>query len=153
MIGTKEEIIKILQQEQNSTTLYELNELGTKRSKNANNYLWSLINKIAIKIKSTSDEVYRIMLKRYSSVEMISVRADINIDAYFKNNNIKYYEEAGIIILKNIKYKNYKIYLGSSEMNTKQMSRLIDGVIDECKALDIETMAEDYIKRLKEEEK
>ena len=153
MIGTKEEIIKILQQEQNSTTLYELNELGIKRSKNANNYLWSLINKIAIKIKSTSDEVYRIMLKRYSSVEMISVRADINIDAYFQNNNIKYYEEAGIIILKNIKYKNYKIYLGSSEMNTKQMSRLIDGVIYECKALDIETMAEDYIKRLKEEEK
>lgn len=151
MIGTKEEIIKILQQEQNSTTLYELNELGTKRSKNANNYLWSLINKIAIKIKSTSDEVYRIMLKRYSSVEMISVRADINIDAYFKNNNIKYYEEAGITILKNIKYKNYKIYLGSSEMNKKQMSRLLEGVIDECENLNIETMPEEYIKQLKEE--
>lgn len=151
MIGTKEEIIKILQQEQNSTTLYELNELGTKRSKNANNYLWSLINKIAIKIKSTSDEVYRIMLKRYSSVEMISVRADINIDAYFQNNNIKYYEESGITILKNIKYKNYKIYLGSSEMNKKQMARLLEGVIDECKNLNIETMPEEYIKQLKEE--
>ena len=36
-------------------------------------------------------------------------------------------------------------------MNTKQMSRLIDGVIDECKALDIETMPEEYVKRLKEE--
>lgn len=151
MIGTKEEIIKILQQEQNSTTLYELNELGTKRSKNANNYLWSLINKIAIKIKSTSDEVYRIMLKRYSSVEMISVRADINIDVYFKNNNIKYYEEAGITILNNIKYKNYKIYLGSSEMNKKQMARLLDGIIDECENLGIEILTKKYIKKLQEE--
>ena len=73
-------------------------------------------------------------------------KTKINVNGFFK-----YYEEAGKSDLKGQSYTHYKIYLGSSEMNTKQMSRLIDGVIDECKALDIETMPEEYIKQLKEE--
>lgn len=146
MIGTKKEILHKLINLEDEQKVYELKEYKQKRSLNANNLLWLLVNKLAIAIKSTADEVYVSMLKRYGECQLISVKSEINVNGFFK-----YYEEAGKSDLKGQSYTHYKIYLGSSEMNTKQMSHLIDGVIDECKALDIETMPEEYIKRLKEE--
>ncbi len=146
MIGTKKEILHKLINSDDEQKVYEIKEYKQKRSLNANNLLWLLVNKLAIAIKSTADEVYISMLKRYSECQLVSVKSEINVNGFFK-----YYEEAGKSILKGQSYTHYKIYLGSSEMNTKQMSRLIDGVIDECKALDIETMPEEHIKRLKEE--
>ena len=135
MIGTKKEILHKLINLEDEQKVYELKEYKQKRSLNANNLLWLLVNKLAIAIKSTSEEVYIAMLKRYGECQLVSVKSEINVKS----------------ILKGQSYTHYKIYLGSSEMNTKQMSRLIDGVIDECRALEIETMPEEYVKRLKEE--
>lgn len=146
MIGTKKEILHKLINSDDEQKVYELKEYKQKRRLNANNLLWLLVNKLAIAIKSTADEVYIAMLKRYGECQLVSVKSEINVNGFFK-----YYEEVGKSILKCQSYTHYKIYLGSSEMNTKQMSRLIDGVIDECKALEIETMPEEYVKRLKEE--
>ena len=48
-------------------------------------------------------------------------------------------------------FKHYKVYMGSSEMDTKQMSILIDGIVQEAKQLDIETMKPAELSKLKEE--
>lgn len=40
-------------------------------------------------------------------------------------------------------------YYGSHTYNTKEMSRLIDGVVTRCKELDIETLPPDELKRMK----
>lgn len=100
------------------------------------------------KLINLEDEQKVYELKEYKQKRslLVSVKSEINVNGFFK-----YYEEAGKSILKGQSYTHYKIYLGSSEMDTKQMSRLIDGVIDECRALEIETMPEEYVKRLKEE--
>ena len=34
----------------------------------------------------------------------------------------------------------FRVYLGSSNYNTQEMSLLIDGVVEECKELGIETL-------------
>ena len=44
-----------------------------------------------------------------------------------------------------------RAYYGSSTYNTKQMSRLIDWVIEECKEQGIETMTPEELARLKED--
>ena len=46
-------------------------------------------------------------------------------------------------------YVNIKFFWGSSNYNTADMSRLIDGIISDCHELDIETMTPSEISRLK----
>ena len=41
-------------------------------------------------------------------------------------------------------------YHGSSTYDTQQMSRLIDNLVQDCKALDIETLTPDKLALLKE---
>lgn len=145
IVGTIEQIIQYLFK-QDKTKQYEVKEHKEKRSLNANNYAWKLITEIADVMKLSKEEVYIEMLKIYGQSEMVSVLADIDVSKYFK-----YYSEAGESILKGKKFKHYKVYMGSSEMNTKQMSILIDGIVQEAKQLDIETMTPKQLSRLKEE--
>lgn len=145
MIGTIEQIIQYLFK-QDKTKQYEVKEYKEKRSLNANNYAWKLITEIANIMRISKEEVYIEMLKIYGKSEMISVLAEIDVSKYFK-----YYSEAGESILNGKKFKHYKVYMGSSEMNTKQMSILIDGIVQEAKQLDIETMTPSELSRLKEE--
>lgn len=116
-----------------------------KRSLNSNNYAWELITQIGNVIKTSKEEVYLEMLKRYGQSQMISVLEEIDVSKF-----LKYYEEAGESILNGKIFKHYKVYTGSSEMDTKQMSILIDGIVSEAKELGIETMPPAELKALKE---
>lgn len=123
----------------------ELKKYRKKRSKNSNNYAWELITEIANVLRTSKEEVYITMLKRYGQIQMISVLEGIDVSKF-----IKYYEEAGTSILNGKKFKHYKVYTGSSEMDTRQMSILIDGIVSEAKELGIETMPPAELKALKE---
>ena len=145
MIGTPKQIITWLL-EQDKEKQYEIKEYKEKRSLNSNNYAWKLITEIANVMRLSKEEVYLEMLKIYGQSQMVSVLAEIDVSKYFK-----YYSEAGESILNGKKFKHYKIYMGSSEMDTKQMSILIDGIVQEAKQLGIETLTPAEISRLKEE--
>lgn len=45
---------------------------------------------------------------------------------------------------------NVQLFYGSSAYDTAQMSRLIDNIVQECKAQGIETMPTEKLDRLKE---
>jgi hypothetical protein len=47
-------------------------------------------------------------------------------------------------------FKHIRIFKGSSEYDTREMSILLQGVVEEAKALGIETMTKDEIEHLKE---
>lgn len=74
-------------------------------------------------------------LKDYGQCAMVSVRSDINISGYFK-----YYEETGKGTVMDKEFIHYKVYKGSSEMDSKEMSILIDGAVQEAEQLGIETL-------------
>lgn len=116
-----------------------------KRSLNANAYCWKLITEIANVNRTSKDEVYIEMLKRYGQSDFVSVLSEIDVACYFK-----YYEVAGQSKLNGKDFTHYKVFKGSSEYDTKEMSILIDGVISECKELGIETMTPNELKKLKE---
>ena len=47
-------------------------------------------------------------------------------------------------------YRTYIMLRGSSAYNTKEMSRLINGIVSECKEMGIETLPPNELKRMME---
>lgn len=143
MVGNAIQIIQWLYN-QDKDKRFDIKEHKEKRSLNANNYAWKLITEIANVLRKPKEEVYLEMLKSYGQCEMISIVSSVDVKGYFK-----YYEEAGRSFLNGKEFTHYKIYKGSSEFNTKEMSVLIDGIVQEAKNLDIETMTPTQLAELK----
>lgn len=115
-----------------------------KRSLNANAYCWLLIGKLADVLKTGKDEMYLTMLKRYGQSELVSVKSSIDVKGYFK-----YYEVAGTSILNEKEFTHYKVFKGSSEYDTREMSILIDGIVSEAKEQGIQTLTPDELAKIK----
>ena len=122
----------------------EVKEYRKKRSLNANNYAWELITKLADKLRIGKEEIYFNMLKDYGQSAMISVFSSVDIERY----GLKYYEKAGESVLNGKEYTHYKVYKGSSEFDTREMSIFIDGIVEECKNVGIETMTPNEIAKM-----
>lgn len=112
-----------------------------KRSLNANSYLWHLLGEISEKLNIPSEEVYIIMLKRYGKNEVFSVKTEIDI-------KIKYYEVLGQSKINETMFTHYKVFKGTSEYDSKEMTILLNGVVEECKQLNITTLEDREIERL-----
>ena len=123
----------------------KIDEYKEKRSLNANAYAWLLIGKIGNKTRASKEEVYIKMLKDYGQSDLVSVLAHIPVEHYFK-----YYEEAGESTLNGKLFKHYRVYKGSSEFDTREMSIFIDGIVSEAKNLGIETMTPNEIAKMKD---
>ena len=117
-----------------------------KRSLNANAYAWVLLNEMANVLRSSKEEVYVQMLKRYGQVAVVSVLEEAT-EVFVRA--IQYYEIFGSGELKGKNYNHIKVYTGSSTFDTRQMSIFLDGIISECKLLDIPTDTPDEIAKLK----
>lgn len=122
----------------------KIDKYKEKRSLNANNYAWKLLTEIANILRESKETVYLDMLKRYGQSEIISVLSHIPIKEY-----VKYCEEAGESTLNGKTFKHYKVYKGSSEFDTREMSIFIDGIVNEAQELGIDTKTPDEIARLK----
>lgn len=122
----------------------KIDKYREKRSLNANNYAWKLLTEIGNVLRANKEDVYLEMLKRYGQSEIISVLAHIPIDEY-----VKYCEEAGESTLNGKLFKHYKVYKGSSEFDTREMSIFIDGIVSEAEELGIQTMTPNQIAELK----
>ena len=143
MVGKADEVIKWLLS-QNREKLFEVKEYHQKRSLNSNSYAWQLMNEIANRLRTSKDEVYLEMLKRYGQCEVISVLSDIDISRF-----VKYYEEIGKGHVEGKEFTHYRCYIGSSEYNSREMAILIDGIISEAEALGIDTLPTTAIERMK----
>ncbi len=128
-----------------------------RRSIDANNYCWSLLGALAMELSKEKtpvkkEELYREYVKDYGTYEIVPIREDA-VDRWIKNWERKglgwVCERLGKSKLPN--YENIVCYFGSSTYDTKEMSRLIDAVVADCKEQGIETMTPDEIERLKEQ--
>ena len=117
-------IPKLFQLDRDKLYDIKIEEHKEKRSLNANSYLWVLCTKIADKLTTG-----------YNPVTLNS-----KPDGYFK-----YYDYNGRSILNGKVADWYIVYKGSSEYNTYEMSVLLNGVVEECKNLNIETKTQQEI--------
>lgn len=130
----------------------EVKEHRKKRSLDANAYAWVLINKLADAMRITPLEVYRQAIVNIGCNHEILPIKEEAVD-HFK----KIWEAKGLgwpcLDLGKSKipgYRNLVCYYGSSTYDTSQMSQLIDNLVQDCKALDIETLTPDKLALLKE---
>ena len=142
MHGNKNTIIKYLLEQDNDKE-FVLEEYKEKRSNNANSYFYVLVNKIADVLHKSKDEVHDDMLKQYGQVMTTSVLASIDMTGYYE-----YFDYLGTSVLNDKEFKHYKIYKPSHTMNSKEMSVLIDGVVQEATDLDIPTLDNAKINKL-----
>ena len=124
----------------------EIKEYKEKRSLNANALLWKLCNELGNKLRISKEEVYLMALKNYGQSEVISIQSDVNIQGYFK-----YFEEIGTGKINNKEFTHYKIYKGSSEYDTQEMSILLDGVVQEAKEQGIQVLSASELDLIKRE--
>ena len=116
---------------------YEIKRRRKKRSLDANALCWKLSTEIANVLRTDKDSIYIDMLKKYGQSDIVSVLSSVDVKGYFK-----YYDEFGKGSVNGKEFTHYKVYKGSSEYDTREMSILLDGIISEAKALDIEVIGE-----------
>lgn len=143
MIGNAQAIIAWLF-EQDKGKIFEIKEKKKKRSLTANSYYWSLLNQLASVMRMDNQECHFLMLKRYGQYEVVSIRSDVSLHGYFK-----YYEEIGKGTANSKEFTHYKIYKGSSQMDSKEFAILLDGVRSECEEVGIPTLTKTEVERLK----
>lgn len=122
----------------------EIKEHKEKRSLNANAYFWVLVGKLADRMRYSKDEIYLLMLERYGQFETVSIRSNIDVKGYFE-----YYKEIGTGTVNGKEFTHYRIFKGSSQYDTNEMSILIDGIVSECQEQGIETMTTTELENLK----
>lgn len=144
MIGNSKAIIQWLFDQQDAEKLYEIKEKKSKRSLTANAYYWSLLNQLASVMRMDNQECHFLMLIRYGQYEVVSIRSDVSLHGYFK-----YYEVIGNGFVNGKEFTHYKIYKGSSQMDSKEFSILLDGVRSECEEVGIPTLTKTEVERLK----
>lgn len=144
MIGNAKAIIQWLFDQQDAEKLYEIKEKKSKRSLTANAYYWSLLNQLASVMRMDNQECHFLMLIRYGQYEVVSIRSDVSLHGYFK-----YYEVIGNGFVNGKEFTHYKIYKGSSQMDSKEFSVLLDGLISECEEVGIPTLTKTEVAQLK----
>lgn len=121
-----------------------------KRSLDANAYFWVLADKLAEKLNSTKEEVYKNYIKDIggnSGIVCVEDKAVDKLCEVWESRGIGYQTDVFPSKLKGC--TNVVLYYGSSTYDTKQMSRLIDFVVEDCKEQGIETKTPDEIENLK----
>lgn len=119
-----------------------------RRSLSANAYCWILCQKIAEKVGTTKEVVYRKNIREvggFTIMEMQS-RAVPRFIEMWQSNGLGWFAEP---YGEKYGFTMVIAYHGSSQYDTAEMARLIDALIDEAKSLGIETMTPDEIERLK----
>ena len=151
MTGKAEEIIKWLFQFKDDQKLFDISEHKEKRSLSANGLLWSCLGEIATALRTDKWDIYLQMLKRYGKYTYICVKPNV-VDAV--KAQWRECEEIGHININGQDSVQMLCYFGSSTMNSKEFSVLLDGVISEMKELGLLTPSEKELDRaLKEMER
>ncbi len=115
-----------------------------KRSLDANGLLWHCLGKIAEALHTDKWEVYLLMLKRYGKYTYICVKPNM-VEAMKKQ--WRECEVVGEIDINGKEAVQMLCYFGSSTLDTKEFSVLLDGVIGEMKEMGLETPLSQDMKR------
>ena len=130
----------------------EIKEYRQKRSINANNYFHTLVDKIAEAQGVSHSEIHNQLIAEYGCVDegIKNLILDDEIP-WNQLENIHLRPTTATKVMDNGKlYRVYIVMRGSHTYDTREMSRLIDGTVNEAKELGIETLTPDELRRMVE---
>lgn len=121
-----------------------------KRSLDANAYFWVLVGKLAEKTGIDKLTIYKNAIREIG----VFIQAELDENAVdtlmyswslhglgWVSEKLDYSKHKGFVLV--------NLYYGSSTYNTKQMSRLIDNIVQDCKSVGIETMTPAELQAIK----
>lgn len=130
----------------------EVKEYRQKRSLNANSYAWTLLDKLAEKLRIAKTEIYRTYIKDVggnSEIICIQDKALEHFREIWEQGHIGRFTET--LPSKIDGCTNVIVYYGSSDFDTASMSRFIELIVQDCKENDIETLTPEELDRMNEE--
>lgn len=149
MIGNRQKLVVYLMGQPEDKE-FELTEKRNKRSLSANAYFHVLCQKVAEKTSQSLTEVKNQMIADYgqTDVEMGTVILKDEID-WRKIQGLHLHPTMATRILDNGKlYRVFYVMRGSHTYDSKEMSRLIDGMVQEAKAVGVETLPPHEIEQM-----
>ena len=126
---------------------YDLTEHKEKRSKNANSYLWELLGKLQDKLIIPKEDLYKNYIREIGAFDTLAIKNEA-VETFVREWNARGLGYQVEIITSNDVVTELAIYYGSSAYNTKQMSNLIELVVEDCKEQGIETKSAEEIRSL-----
>ena len=118
-----------------------------KRSKNSNSYFWELLQQLCLEMNLDVIQEYKKRVKELGIFKQWELDA-INVPTFEKiwqDRGIAWFTEK----VEEIGNKTIiNAYYGSSSYNSKQMSKLIDNLVQDCKQIGIPTLEDVEIEEL-----
>lgn len=148
MVGSREKVVLWLMSQPEGE--YECTKKRKKRSLQANAYFHVLCQKVAEKTNQSTTEVKNQIISDYGQVDMdcgeIILRDDID---WRRLETLHVHPTTATRTLDNGKlYRVYYIMRGSHTYDTKEMSILIEGIVQEAKAVGVETLTDSELERM-----
>lgn len=150
-IQTRDDLRGLYDQLHNDEVSTDVKKYRKPRSMDANAYFHLLVNRIAAVVGASDDEVKRELVVKYGTLETdesgsaIGAMLPASADADKVYPYTRCYKS---MELNGKSYRCYLLYKRTRDMDSAEMSRLIDGTISEAKQLDIETMTPDQLAQL-----
>lgn len=143
--------LKVIESIFNKDIEIEIKEHKEKRSLSANSYAWVLINLLAEKLNIPAVEVYREYVKDLNVCKQMTLPKEeySTLKTAWNMLGLGWLVEQLDITSKDEIIANF--YYGSSTYNSKQMARLIDNIIQDCKENGIEILPPEELKRMCEQ--
>lgn len=130
----------------------EIKRHREKRSLDANSYAWVLLDKLAKVLQRKKEDLYTEYIKCagvFKDFALTEEEAKTFRTAWsmlgtgWPTEMVDYTPDGERVVV--------RAYYGSSTYNTKQMSRLIDAIVADCREMDIETLTPLELARMKED--
>ena len=128
----------------------DMKKYRNKRSTEANAYAWTLIDKIAEVQKIKKSEVYLNAIREIGGISISTGMKDEAIPAFREIWCANHLGRRVEVIEGSKKegWSNVRIYYGSSDFDTAQMSRFIDSLIQDAESLGIPTISDEEAERM-----
>ena len=150
LIDTKQ--LDIVEELKNEGKLnIELKKYRKKRSLDSNAYAWVLLGELQNTLNIPKEEIYRDLIRNIGSYEIIPVKNEAveRFRQAWSKNGLGWITE--IMKSKLDGFTNVVAYYGSSTYDIKEMTRLTEMLVEECKQFGIETKPQAEIDSLLKE--
>ncbi len=128
----------------------DIKKYRAKRSLDANAYFWVLVDKLSQVTGYNKTEIYKNAIKEIGGVSdtiCVTNKAVDKLRESWSQNGLGW--QTDTLPSKIDGCTNVILYYGSSTYNSKQMSLLIDNIVQDCQSVGIETLTPTELERLK----
>ena len=148
--GTAKELtFKLAKIADDDNKIYDVVEHKEKRSLNSNAYYWKLLSQVADKLRISKSHLHNDMLRHFGQTMFVDDKpvcvmipdTDEAENTALESDTVHLKPTSAVITGENGKvYRQYKMLRGSHEYTAAEMSVLVQGIVQEAKQLNIETL-------------